>query len=131
MRRRAVVCCGMEFASGVDRSERPIIWDLLSKHRVFNGGSAMRNEQWEEFHRGRIMNARDSARELMQVGRALDDPRSTGLGLSLLASIALVSDSYLDALEYSEQSIAVAVTPLDRETAVNIKGMRSAAATED
>jgi hypothetical protein len=77
---------------------------------------------WEEFHRGRIMNARDSARELMQVGRALDDPRSTGLGLSLLASIALVSDSYLDALEYSEQSIAVAVTPLDRETAVNIKG---------
>jgi tetratricopeptide (TPR) repeat protein len=77
---------------------------------------------WEEFHRGRMMNARDSARELIQFGRALDDPRSTGLGLSLLALIALLSDSYPDALEYSEQSIAVAVTPLDRETAVNIKG---------
>ena len=35
---------------------------------------------WEEFHQGRMNEARHSARALMQVGRSLDDPRSTGLG---------------------------------------------------
>ena len=34
----------------------------------------------------------------------------------------MLSDAYDEALEYSEQSIAVAVTRQDRETAVNIKG---------
>ena len=47
---------------------------------------------WDEFHRGRINEARDSARELMQVGRLLDDPRSTGLGLNLLTWIALTAE---------------------------------------
>ena len=77
---------------------------------------------FEEFHRGRVNEARNAARELMQVGRLLNDPRSTGLGLSLLALIALLSDSYSEALEYAEQSIVVAVTPMDRETAINMKG---------
>jgi class 3 adenylate cyclase/tetratricopeptide (TPR) repeat protein len=77
---------------------------------------------WEEFHRGRINEARDAAHELMQVGRLLNDPRSTGLGLSLLALITLLSDSYSEALEYAEQSTVVAVTPMDRETAINMKG---------
>jgi class 3 adenylate cyclase/tetratricopeptide (TPR) repeat protein len=77
---------------------------------------------WEEFHQGRMNDARESARALMQVGRLLDDPRSTGLGLCVLALIALLSDAYTEALEYSEQSIAVAVTPFERETALNIKG---------
>jgi hypothetical protein len=39
---------------------------------------------WEEFHRSRIIHARESAHELMQVGQALNDPRSTGQGLNLL-----------------------------------------------
>ena len=77
---------------------------------------------WERVHRGHINDARDSAHELMQVGRRLNDPRSTGLGLALLTWIALMSDSYAEALEYSEQSLAVAVTPLDRYTALNGKG---------
>ena len=63
-----------------------------------------------------------AARELMQVGRLLNDPRSTGLGLALLTWIALVSDSYAEALEYSEQSLAVAVTPFDRDVATDGKG---------
>ena len=46
---------------------------------------------WEEFHRGLINNARDAASELMQVGRQINDPRSTGLGLALLTWIALVT----------------------------------------
>ena len=77
---------------------------------------------WEEFHRGRMNDARESARELMQVGRLLNDPRSTGLGLGLLTWIALVSDSFAEALDYSEQSLAVAVTPWDRSAAIDGKG---------
>ncbi len=77
---------------------------------------------WEEFHLGDMLSARHSAGELMEIGRILNDPRSTGLGLSILALIALLSDSYDEALEYSQQSIEVAVTRQDRETAVNIKG---------
>src|SRR4029077_9839961 len=36
---------------------------------------------WEEFHRGRMIEARDIAHELMRVGQQLNDPRSTGFGL--------------------------------------------------
>ena len=39
---------------------------------------------WEEFHLGRMLNARDLGCELMQIGRMLNDPRATGLGLSVL-----------------------------------------------
>ena len=77
---------------------------------------------WEEFHRGRITNARNSAHELIQVGQRLRDPRSTGQGLALLTWIALMSDSYAEAREYSEQSLAVAVTPLDRSYALSGMG---------
>ena len=38
---------------------------------------------WEEIHRGRIIEARVSAHELIKIGRGLGDPRSTGLGLTL------------------------------------------------
>ena len=60
---------------------------------------------WEEIHRGRMNYARDTARELMEIGQAINDPRSTGAGLALLTWIALTSDSYSEALEYSEQSL--------------------------
>ena len=52
----------------------------------------------------------------------LNDPRATGSGLWLLSAIALVADSYAEALAYSEQSIEVAVTGIDRMTASEIKG---------
>ena len=70
-----------------------------------------------ELHRGRITEARESAHELIQIGRLLGDPRSTGYGLWVLSLIALVSDSFTEALQYSEQALAVAVTPLDRNNA--------------
>jgi len=47
---------------------------------------------WEEVHRGRMNEARDSARELIQVGRLLDDARPVGLGFALQTWIALLSD---------------------------------------
>jgi tetratricopeptide (TPR) repeat protein len=76
---------------------------------------------WDGTHRGRMNDARDSARELLEVGRVLNDPRSTGFGLNLLSWIALLSDSYTEALEYSEQSLSVAVTPWDRTAATLAK----------
>lgn len=66
--------------------------------------------------------ARASARELMEAGRLLNDPRSTGLGLGLLTWISVASDSYAEALEYSDQSLVVAVTPADRFSAIAGKG---------
>jgi hypothetical protein len=57
----------------------------------------------------------------MEIGRRMNDPRSTGLGLSLLTIIALVSDSYDEALKYSNQALAGAVTPIDRSIAMGGK----------
>jgi hypothetical protein len=75
----------------------------------------------EEVSRGRMNDARNAARELMQVGRLLNDPRSTESGLRLLSMIALASESYTEALEYGEQSLALAVTPVDRLTTRGMK----------
>jgi class 3 adenylate cyclase len=77
---------------------------------------------FEELFRGRLNCASDAARQLMEVGRRANNPRSIGLGLAGLAAVALVSASYTEALEYSEQSMAVAVAPHDKMTAMLIKG---------
>ncbi len=77
---------------------------------------------WGEIERGRINEARESARKLLDVGRLLNDPRSTGFGLNLLGFVALFSDSYAEVLDYSEQSLSVAVTPWDRAAASLAKG---------
>ena len=77
---------------------------------------------WEEFHRGRTAQAQESAHGLLQIGQALNDPRSTGLGLQVLMWIALVSDSYTEALAYSEQSLATAIAPLEVDGALVGKG---------
>src|SRR6516164_8028096 len=77
---------------------------------------------WEELHRGRINEARMAAHELIEVGHSLNDPRSTGFGLNLLSLIVMVSDSYAEALAYSEQSLSLAVTPWDRVAAEIARG---------
>jgi hypothetical protein len=77
---------------------------------------------WQEINGGRVNEAREVARELMRYGSSVDDPRSTGLGLWLLTWIALFADSNVEALEYSEQSSAVAITPFDRYAAIVAKG---------
>ena len=76
----------------------------------------------EEFHRGRTAQAQEAARELLQIGQALHDPRSTGLGLHVLMWIALVSDSYNEALAYSEHSLATAIASLEVDGALVGKG---------
>jgi hypothetical protein len=77
---------------------------------------------FEEFCRGRVNDARDTARELMEVGRQSNDPRCTGMGLAGLTMLAMLSGSPTVALDYSEQALAVAVTPHDRMTAILSKG---------
>jgi hypothetical protein len=58
----------------------------------------------DELHRGLITDARDSAREAIHIGRKLGDPRSTGNGLAISTWIAEMSDSYAEAVDYSEQA---------------------------
>ena len=85
---------------------------------------------WEEMMRGRINEARDAARGLMHVGKVLKDPRSTGFGLWLLSWIALVCESYTEALDYAEQSLAVAVIARSRHRTWS-QGSRLGAASEN
>jgi tetratricopeptide (TPR) repeat protein len=77
---------------------------------------------WDYLHRGRINDGRHAMRELMDRGRVLGDPRSTGLGLALLTWTVLSQESYSEALECSEQALTLAVTPQDRTTALLGKG---------
>jgi hypothetical protein len=57
----------------------------------------------------------------MQVGQSLNDPRSTGQGLTLLSWIAVGSGSYAEALEYSEQALSVAITENEQISASGAK----------
>ena len=75
-----------------------------------------------EIHRGRINEARAAAHEFMRIGRESNNPRSTGYGLAILACIAIISNSYAEALEYSERCLTVAITPHDRGVAIGAKG---------
>ena len=76
---------------------------------------------FDELFRGRTSHARDAALEVMRVGQSLSDPESTGIGLWMLTYVALGSDSYAEALEYGEEALSMAVTPLDRAVALGGK----------
>jgi hypothetical protein len=65
-----------------------------------------------------MLEARDSAIQLIKIGEQLNDPRSFGSALTLLNFIAMISESYAEALDYSEQTLAVAITPNERHEAL-------------
>jgi hypothetical protein len=65
--------------------------------------------------------AHSAAAALMEAGRQINDPRSTGTGLALKAWIALTSDDYIGALNFAEAGIAIARTTFDLESASNAK----------
>jgi hypothetical protein len=107
-------------------------WEILKQEAIkaasdASDGFIQNHIMWwigaNESHRGRLIQARRSAHELMELGRQRNDPRATGFGLVLLGWIAIASDSYAEALEYSEQAAAVAVAPLDRNVAIGGKGV--------
>jgi class 3 adenylate cyclase/tetratricopeptide (TPR) repeat protein len=76
-----------------------------------------------ELHRGRINEVRAVAHECMRIGEQLNDPRSTGLSLAILAWIATSTESYAEALEYCERCLTVAVIPQDKSIAIASKGV--------
>ena len=76
---------------------------------------------FDELFGGRTSHARDAALEVMRVGQSLSDPESTGIGLWMLTYVALGSDSHAEALEYGEEALSMAVTPLDRAVALGGK----------
>jgi class 3 adenylate cyclase len=75
---------------------------------------------WLELHRGRVDRAQQAAQALLAVGRRMNDPRSIGFGMQLLAWIALGSDDYRAALGFAETGISNACTPWDRKSSNNV-----------
>jgi class 3 adenylate cyclase len=69
----------------------------------------------KEFFSGRITHATKAAEELVEVGRRMNDPRSLGYGLALMANVALGNEDYRAALNFGDMGIGVARTPYDRE----------------
>jgi class 3 adenylate cyclase len=66
--------------------------------------------------RGQMTNALIAAKELVEVGRLMNDPRSLGYGTALMANVALGSGDYQTALNLGDTGISIARTPYDRET---------------
>ena len=69
----------------------------------------------EEALSGRMTNAIKAAEELVEVGRRMNDPRSLGYGIALMANVALGNEDYRAALDLSNTGVEVARTPYDRE----------------
>jgi class 3 adenylate cyclase len=75
----------------------------------------------EALDRGRIIEARSRAGEMITIGQRLNDPRPIGFGLNCLAWIENVLENYQEALRYSEETLKVAVTTWDRMAATYAK----------
>jgi hypothetical protein len=65
--------------------------------------------------RGQMTNALKAAEELVEVGRRMNDPRSLGYGIALMANVALGNGDYDAALNLGDTGIGIAQTPYDRE----------------
>jgi class 3 adenylate cyclase len=73
----------------------------------------------DALHRGFISRADAYARETIEIGRRAGDPRGLGLGLWLLSQNALLNDDYQAALEFGQQGLHAAITPMAEFTAMN------------
>jgi predicted ATPase/class 3 adenylate cyclase len=125
-RLKAYALAGEIFVSNIVAPKSLVEFEAL-KHEAIDAATGTADayiQNWtrfvigiEEFSRGRMNDARHAADELMRAGRLLNDPRSTGLGLVLLSWIAMLQESFNEALEYSEQSLVVAIAPWERNVA--------------
>ncbi len=77
---------------------------------------------WEEFHRGRMVQAQESAHRTHTNWSSTKRSTLHWIWVAGLMWIALVSDSYTEALAYSEQSLATAIAPLELDGALVGKG---------
>jgi class 3 adenylate cyclase len=73
----------------------------------------------DALHRGFVNRADAYAREAIEIGRQAGDPRALCLGLWLLSQNALLNDDYQAALEFGQQGLRAAITPMDEFTAIN------------
>ena len=78
---------------------------------------------WDEVHRGRVDKAITIARELLGMGKQLNDPRATSIGLWVLGWIAVFSDDYTESLRCGEECIKLALTPFDRLIGQGLRGI--------
>jgi class 3 adenylate cyclase/tetratricopeptide (TPR) repeat protein len=76
----------------------------------------------DEISRGRMKIARDIAEEMSEIGRNSNDPRPIGMGMGILAWIALTSDDYVKALDCANECLRVAYTPQERMNALGVSG---------
>jgi class 3 adenylate cyclase len=80
------------------------------------------NAAWSFLYRGVPNRGRALALELQARGRTLGDPRAVSMGLLILSWLDLFDEQYDDALVHCNECIELALTPLDREIALQIKG---------
>jgi class 3 adenylate cyclase len=69
----------------------------------------------ENVFRGQMTIALRAAEELVEVGRRINDARSLGYGMALMANVALGTGDYQAALNLGETGVDIARTPYDRE----------------
>jgi hypothetical protein len=62
-----------------------------------------------------MTNALKAAEELVEIGRRMNDPRSLGYGIALMANVALGIGDYHAALNLGDTGMSIARTPYDRE----------------
>lgn len=68
---------------------------------------------WDQIIRGRTTEARKAIERLVNVGEAMNDPRSLGYAASMDALLAIVSDDYEAGLEKAELGIRIARAPFE------------------
>ncbi len=68
---------------------------------------------WDRVNRGRMLEAKTALQRLMDVGIAMNDPRSIGYASAVGALLAIVSDNYEEGLQKADYAISVARVPFD------------------
>jgi class 3 adenylate cyclase len=68
---------------------------------------------WDQVERGQVAKARNTADDILDVGRRINDPRSIAWGMALKAIVAMDGGDYGRALEFAENGIIMARTPSD------------------
>jgi hypothetical protein len=91
---------------------------------------------WDQINRGRTTEARQAVQRLMNVGAAMNDPRSLGYAASMSALLAIVSDNYEEGLEKAELGMSIARAPFEMISAVTARNsalvlLRRPGATEE
>jgi class 3 adenylate cyclase/tetratricopeptide (TPR) repeat protein len=79
------------------------------------------NVAWDAVCRGRVIQAREAAERLIEIGHATNEPRSVGYGTAMKALIALLADDYEGAIREAELAIEVSRVPFEKAIAVSTR----------